>query len=422
MVMEKDRMKQDSRAPRPNEKCPCGSGKVYARCCAKQRIEWRRDSDGTWKKAIPLVPEARQILEAEEAEFKELFGRAPGANDFVFWRLHALSSGEEIDRQMNAALDHADIDPGIAYAIQKTGLILTKENKQLATGRDLADWKQAVDEYWSGSASKPNEAEAEAYERIAIPILREYERVMLALGCAIKLGGPPRATNKENALAHLMFCSTRALRTLRALRLLTDEYFGEDALALVRSAYEGYLNIAYVLADASRAEHMFWARLGLAAGTHEYARRANGRVDWTRIVEKGTGTEYLGTVTFREMSRLSFRSEDFEVFEDLYPFLSTYTHPDAMNLIHYTDGQTYDHTRSSMYLEARMLGLFVGFFIVDAICASDFLSRRFQKDLEHYRSRTLQILLRIMNNEFPSAFLDSFSKRVKTSCAVSTSK
>jgi len=299
--------KEDGRPRRPHEKCPCGSGKVYVRCCAKQCIEWKRGSDGIWKRTIPLAPEVRQIFDAEAAEFRELFGRAPEASDFVFWRLHVLSSDDEMDRQMNSALDFADIDPGIAYAIRKTGLIVTKENKHLLTGRDLTDWEQAVEEYWSGSVVETNDVEADDLGRIAIPILKEYERIMLALGCAIKLGSPPRAKNRENALAHLMFCSTRALRTLRALRLLTDEYFGEDALALVRSAYEGYLNIAYVLADAFRAEHMFWARFGLAARTHEYAQRPNGRVDWTRIVEKSTGKEYVGTVTFREMSRLSFR-------------------------------------------------------------------------------------------------------------------
>jgi hypothetical protein len=400
------------RRPRPSEICPCGSGKVFARCCAKQQIEWKRGPDGSWSKVLPLLPEVKEIINAEEAEFKELFGRAMCSGDFVFWRQHALSSEDEFDRQMDAALDRAEVDPEIAYAIRKTGLFLTKENKHFATGRDLSDWNQAIDEYRYGNHARSNDVEAEEFERIAVTILQEYERVMLALGCAINLSGPPRAKNREKALAHMMFCTTRALRTLRALKLLTDEYFGEDGLALVRSAYEGYLNIAYVLADTSRAEHVFWARLGLAVGTHEYARRANGRVDWTRIVEKSTGGTYVGVVTFRQMARLSFRVEDLDVFDDLYGFLSTYTHPNAMNLTHYTDGRTYDHTRSSMFIEARMLGLFVGFFIVDAICASGFLSRRFHKDLENYRLRTHQILSRIMRNGFPAGLLESFRKRL----------
>jgi len=74
-----------------------------------------------------------------------------------------------------------------------------------------------------------------------------------------------------------------------------------------------------------------------------------------------------------------------------------------------------------MYLEARALGLFVGFFIVDAICASGFLSRRFQKDLENYRSRTRQILLHIVSKGFPAGLVDSFGKRVDASRADSTS-
>ncbi len=124
---------------------------------------------------------------------------------------------------------------------------------------------------------------------------------------------------------------------------------------------------------------------------------------------------YVAAITFREMARLSFRAEDHDVFEDLYGFLSTYTHPDAKNLTHYTDGRTYDHTRSSMFIEARMLGLFVGFFIVDAICTSGFMSHRFQKDLENYRLRTYRILSRILSNGFPSGLLESFHRRLDCS-------
>jgi hypothetical protein len=408
----KTRFEYGADRPGPREKCPCDSGKIYVRCCAKQAIEWHKQPDGTWTRSVPIGPEARAILDAEATEFKELFGRNPRGPDLVFWRLRALSSDDEMDRQMAAALDDADMDPGVAYAIKKTGLILTKQNKHLVTGRDLADWNAAIGEYWSGEADSESDPDAEEFGRIAIRILKEYERIMLAIGSAINLGGPPRAQGREEPLMHVMFCTTRALRTLRALKLLTDEYYGEDALALVRSAYEGYLNIAYVLADTSRAEHIFWARLGIAAGTHEYARRPNGRVDWTRIIEKATGAEYLGAVTFREMARLSFRSEDFDVFEDLYSFLSTYTHPDAVNLTHYTDGRRYDHTKSSMYAEALTLGLFVGFFIVDALCTSELLSRRFQKDLERYRSRTRNILLELMSHGFSSSFASTFGKRV----------
>ena len=71
------RFEYSAARPEPHEKCPCGSAKIYVRCCAKQDIEWRKQPDGTWARGVPIGPEARAILDAEAAEFKELFGRKP---------------------------------------------------------------------------------------------------------------------------------------------------------------------------------------------------------------------------------------------------------------------------------------------------------------------------------------------------------
>src|SRR5688572_9954826 len=114
--------------PRHDDPCPCDSGEKFKHCCAKQKIRWQRNTDGTWTKCVPLVPEAQAITRQERREFLEMIGREPGEGDYLFFRMNAMTTTEEIGRQMDVAIDKAGIRPDIAYATKKTGLLLTKEN------------------------------------------------------------------------------------------------------------------------------------------------------------------------------------------------------------------------------------------------------------------------------------------------------
>src|SRR2546423_476499 len=94
--------------PKDNQKCPCGSGIAFGKCCAKQKLIWSRGADGSWSKKIRLSSEAIEIIRAEEREFKEIFGRPMGNGDFIFFRTIAMTTDDSLRRDTDAAIDSAN--------------------------------------------------------------------------------------------------------------------------------------------------------------------------------------------------------------------------------------------------------------------------------------------------------------------------
>jgi hypothetical protein len=408
--------RKSTSSPKRNEPCPCGSGEVYGRCCAGRKVIWSKGPDGTWTQGIPLSREALKILRAQEREFVELFGRKPGGNDPVFFEMDALYSDELIQEEMDEILSLAGISPDIAYASQKTGRIVTAHNNSLLTGRDLREWREAIEEYHRKKNSPRTESPNEWHKRLITLIVSEFDRCMVVMGLVLRRGGPVRVSHThELAAGHTFFCLTKAIKTMQAIRLLTDKRFGEDALILIRSILEAYLHAAYLLAHPEKAADLVTARVGLVNGTHEYLVTSKGRVDYSRIVEKATGRTFEGRITFKTMANKSAISEDSSVYEVLYEFLSGHTHPNFAHATTYVsiERSSFEHTGRAMFLEARALGFVVGCMFLHVLFQSGYLSNDMNRDLRVYLCRTRRKLLALFKNGFPAALVVPLRTRMK---------
>ncbi len=139
-----------------------------------------------------------------------------------------------MQEEMDEVLERADIRPDIAYAIRKTGLIVTAHNKSLLTGRDLEEWNDAIEEYRTKSREKTTTQEKKIAQVIKL-IIQEFHRCMVVMGLLLKEGGPLRVSDKRGlAAGHSLFCLTKALKSMRALAVLTDKKFGEDGFVIVQ--------------------------------------------------------------------------------------------------------------------------------------------------------------------------------------------
>jgi len=124
-----------------------------------------------------------------------------------------------------------------------------------------------------------------------------------------------------------LLCATKSIKTLRSIQVLLDENIGEDALALCRHLFENYLHIVFSLARPEMMSHLIDAPIGIKIGTHDFFRHSNGRIDSRRIVRKKDGEEFIGHISYYKMAESSSHSEDVELFDYIYSFLSEHTHP-----------------------------------------------------------------------------------------------
>ena len=108
--------------------------------------------------------ELLEALNLQYQAFRQKFNRDPQPGEPIFFDPDAdeptfLSAERvaEITEEICEAMRQANVPPAIIYAYRKTGRIVTKENLQLLTRDELSEWKSAVEEYYSQSATQsPN--------------------------------------------------------------------------------------------------------------------------------------------------------------------------------------------------------------------------------------------------------------------------
>jgi hypothetical protein len=137
------------RKPFPrNERCPCGSGDKYKRCCFLKGITYQVDDEtGEVVRAVRLTREARAELDSAAAvqreKFIAKFGREPGADDLIFFDLDE----DKVRADTADAMRAAGISPALIYAYEETGLIVNQENRRLIPDVDLREFDAKVREY-----------------------------------------------------------------------------------------------------------------------------------------------------------------------------------------------------------------------------------------------------------------------------------
>jgi hypothetical protein len=137
------------RKPFPrNERCPCGSGDKYKRCCFTKGFHYYVDeASGEVLRAVPVNSELRSVLEPALAKQREKFiakfGREPGPDDPIFFDLDEDKLREDTADAMRAA----GITPALIYAYEETGLIVTQENRNLIPDVELREFDAKVREY-----------------------------------------------------------------------------------------------------------------------------------------------------------------------------------------------------------------------------------------------------------------------------------
>lgn len=135
-----------------NAPCPCGSGKKYKHCCYGKDFDYEEDNDGTIFKSIPMSSEMREVLAEQHRKFVEKFGREPGPEDKIFFD---MPHPEHIEHMTVEAMKKAGIDPAIIYAYEKTGRLVTEENRHLLSEAELEEWQDAIEEYETKHRKSP---------------------------------------------------------------------------------------------------------------------------------------------------------------------------------------------------------------------------------------------------------------------------
>lgn len=138
---------------------PEGKGKLKTKSAAIARRQ--KPSN---RKANSVPPEIQRTVEELRRRFREKFGRNPGPNDPLFFDPQASEPIPISRESLNQIWEHlattlleaGKITPQAAYAMKKTGLLVTDATAHLMSDAERNAWHAAKDEYTRQATSAVN--------------------------------------------------------------------------------------------------------------------------------------------------------------------------------------------------------------------------------------------------------------------------
>lgn len=143
--------------------CACGSGKAYRHCCINKKFQYHVDADGKHIiKRIPMHKDIRGLLLKMKHEFIQKRGREPLPEDKILEFMDQYKNPSASLFAYMTVLMQSNLSKEHLYAILKTdGMIVTQENLNLFSEKDLKEYKKYVLEYRRKSKNQPDLLEKE---------------------------------------------------------------------------------------------------------------------------------------------------------------------------------------------------------------------------------------------------------------------
>jgi hypothetical protein len=383
-------------SPARNQRCPCGSRRLFRNCCIVKRFRWESDGEGGWDRIVPLTEEAIDAFDQMKEQFIQVFGREPGPDDHVSPLAYVTDSESMIDEWVKAG-KKVGADPALLYATRRTGLIVVEGYTDLVPEQRLREWEAAVREY----QLLQHEA-LEGLDALTEELKEEYERLPYMLGLIVHHAATPQPIDvgslAEFQETFLFFCTAKTGKTVRAIRHLVEDNLGEDALNLVRAVYENYLYMMYSIVAPAALRELLVARLGIAKGTHRYATAKSGKQNRRLIVELNTGRQFRADITTAGIAGMSPFPADLAIHSFLYSFLSGYTHPHVLTLSNYIDPEEsrFSITSRNMVMDAFLLGLVAVSMVLDSALQSRCVPVQARSDVRQFIARLREKLIKTL--------------------------
>jgi hypothetical protein len=130
----------------PNARCPCGTGRKYKSCCFDKGFHYLVDEDGTIVRSVPLHPEVAARLPELKRDFMEKHGRPMGPDDLLFGP-EDPEKLLEFQAKVVQVMREDGIAPSLIYAFEKTGILLTDDNRHMMPTSHIEEFEAAVEEY-----------------------------------------------------------------------------------------------------------------------------------------------------------------------------------------------------------------------------------------------------------------------------------
>ncbi|MBE9205838.1 hypothetical protein IQ244_04780 [Nostoc sp. LEGE 06077] len=215
---------------------------------------------------------------------------------------------------------------------------------------------------------------------------------------------------------YVFYCFTKACKSLMAVSLLLDNRLPEDAMILLRSVYESYLHIVYVLQNPDHIDDFVQKKIGIYTGRFKHPVSKKGNKMCNQVIDSETGeisTYGIGISTLVHGSKYQF---DKEVHTVMFPFLSEHTHPNMIASGNYREDDIYySYWQASNTLQSAFYAVYISTLILSEALVLEELVEA--KEIKYQCRQSIKVCERfIALVECPNPF-DSFPNKVQSRLA-----
>ena len=366
-----------------NEKCLCGSGKKYAKCCKKKDIKYYIAEDKShYTKSLNIPEELKEMFYERRVDFRKWFGRDLKKEGYLLPEL-LNQDFKEIDRFLKIKFPEM-VDR--VYAHSKTGILLTESNKDQYSDLDIEEYKEAVREYRKLMKqkivnNKANELQIVEFINHEMQLLcnSELEPIYFCLRLIMKELSPKIMKNEnfviENKNDFFAYCLYKINRNLTPINHLTEEGLFEISMSTVRFIYEILLNIIVYIDNDELFNEKILTIAGLETGL--YTKKSKNIV-----IENSTKKEYntkMRVIDLAEMAGENYK----KLYSAIYSEMSSFIHVDVLAAHKIFNDNDLFLDLDESYVAAT-IAITLSIITISKFSKSELISTTLQKDLIYY--------------------------------------
>lgn len=217
-----------------------------------------------------------------------------------------------------------------------------------------------------------------------------------------------------------MFCLTKSFKSFGAVNTLIQYQFSQDALILLRTIYESYLILSYLIKNPSEIEEILKKRLGFSKGVFQQVKNSKGKVVRGKLIDTRNQEIFDYGISVSKISQNGKYEIDGQIHEVLYKFLSEFVHPNMICSVGYMDEENgkFSYINNSSYFIPMWISVYLQSIILHEIHDFFVIDKRMKRKLEKNCSINLSVLLNVFNflsaqSEDNKIKFELFIKRLK---------
>lgn len=404
-----------------NRPCPCGSGKVYGKCCRKKKIRYGI-VNGKMVRQIPANSEVTRCIRSLRSMFQNYYGRAPQGDEFVLSFDPIYNDRVRLDTVY--AMRKIKMPEDKIYAFYKTdGLMPSSKNVSMLSQKDINEYKEKCKEY-RRKICEPVEGQINILQLTAFAdrYLEKIVSYSLKALTACLNNFIRRHSRKlriyefkmQTELDYCMFSALKTIKTLESIGILKEEYLTECIYALARGIFENYMYLCAINREETFFEERLWRQMD--EENYRFATKKDGTVDYRRIIHIKTGEEQKVGANNTELQKRLPYQEDKELYRVFYTRACWYVHVDVLSAQSYF-AVTDPYEEIDPSLIAGLITVVLTTLLLNQLRKNRFVQPLFRRDaaylcrkLNKKAKRGLEIAG--IDPEHPNAVLDLLIRRI----------